>query len=171
MNPANRDAWSQLRKSLDELEEYCIERSVRIAVENRPNDKFVGMRELFSEYGPEFLGLCYDSGHGNIGGMGLTHLDSAKERLISLHLHDNDGKTDQHRPVFSGTVDWNRALRIVAESPYDEFLTIETEMRRSGLDDEALFLQRAHDDGLRLLAIMRDHASGGSLPHLDEFGS
>ena len=161
MRSGNRDAWSQLRKSLGELEEYCTTRSVRIAIENRAGDKFVGLRELFSEYGPEFLGLCYDSGHGNVGGMGLHHLDSVKERLISIHLHDNDGKSDQHLPVFAGTVDWDGLLRVVAQSPYDQFLTIETEMRRSGMDDEALFLEGAYADGLRLLAIMRDHASGG----------
>ncbi len=158
-NPANRDAWSQLRKSLDELEEYCMTRSVRIAVENRANDQFLGIRELFSEYEPDFLGLCYDSGHGNIGGMGLHHLDSVKERLISLHLHDNDGSADQHRPIFSGTVDWGELVRVVAESPYDNFLTFETEMRRSGVHDEALFLERAHRDGLKLLSMVRDHAS------------
>lgn len=162
MIPANRGAWSQLRKSLTELEDYCTTRSVRIAVENRKNDRFVGMLEIFSEFGPEFLGLCYDSGHGNIGGMGLRHLDSCKERLISLHLHDNDGKTDQHRPVFSGTVDWKELAGIVAESPYDEFLTFETEMRRSGLDDEALFLERALSDGQKLLGMVRAHAGGAA---------
>lgn len=162
MNAA-RSAWSQLRRSLDELQEYCTARSVRIAVENRPNDKFIGMRELFSEYGPQFLGLCYDSGHGNIGGMGLQHLDSVKERLVSIHLHDNDGKTDQHRPVFTGTVDWERLVSIVAQSPYDEFLTSETEMRRSGLHDEALFLERAHSDGLRLLSMMQEQTSSGAV--------
>lgn len=159
MSPANRGAWGQLRKSLDELEEYCVAKSIRIAVENRSNDKFLGIRELFSEYGPDFLGLCYDSGHGNIGGMGLQHLDSVKERLISLHLHDNDGNSDQHRPVFSGTVDWGELVRIVAGSPYDEFLTFETEMRRSGLHDETIFLEHSHRDGLKLLSMVRGHAT------------
>ncbi|HET6350851.1 MAG TPA: sugar phosphate isomerase/epimerase family protein [Coriobacteriia bacterium] len=155
-NSANRDAWSQLRKSLDELEEYCTARSVKIAVENRANDKFIGIRELFSEYESTFLGLCYDTGHGNIGGMGLRHLDSVKERLISLHLHDNDGTADQHKPVFSGTVDWAELVRTVAASPYDKFLTFETEMRRSGLHDEALFLEGTYRDGLKLLSMMED---------------
>ncbi|MBU4556525.1 MAG: sugar phosphate isomerase/epimerase [Actinobacteria bacterium] len=162
MNAANRGAWSQLRRSLDDLEGFCSARSVKIAVENRSNDKFVGIRELFSEYGPDFLGLCYDSGHGNIGGTGLQHLDSVKERLISLHLHDNDGKADQHRPVFSGTIDWQELARIVAESPYDEFLTFETEMRRSGLHDESLFLEQVHSDGLKLLSMVRDQTRSAS---------
>jgi len=154
-NSANREGWAQLRKSLDELEPYCAERRVRIAVENRGADKFIGILELLAEYGPHFLGLCYDAGHGNIGGMGLDHLEAAKHRLISLHLHDNDGKTDQHRPIFTGTVDWPRLAHIVAESPYDKYLTFETEMRRSGLYDEAEFLKRAHSDGQRLLAMVR----------------
>lgn len=153
-NHANRDGWSQVKKSLDELHDHCVNRGVRIAIENRARDRFEGIRELFSEYGPEFLGLCYDSGHGNIGGTGLGYLDEVKERLISVHLHDNDGKTDQHHPIFTGTVDWPELARIIGESPYDAFLTFETEMRRSGLHDEAEFLGNAYADGLKLLAML-----------------
>lgn len=151
IHPANREGWVQLKKSLAELETYCVERDIRIALENRPHDKFVGIKDLLSTYGPEFLGICYDSGHGNIGGTGLAYLDALKERLISIHLHDNDGKTDQHRPIFSGTVDWTELTRIVSASPYREYLTFETDMRRSGMHDEVLFLETAHSDGVRLL--------------------
>lgn len=153
--PESRETWRQLKKSLDELEAFCDQRSVRIAVENRAADEFDGIRELFAEYGPEFIGLCYDSGHGNIGGKGLGHLDSVKERVISLHLHDNDGAVDEHKPVFTGTVDWEELVRIVVASPYREFLTFETDIKFSGTDDEEMFLQGAHRDGTRLLEMIR----------------
>jgi sugar phosphate isomerase/epimerase len=152
--PENAGKWLQLKKSLWELEEFCIQRGVRIAVENRPKDKFVGIESLLAENPADFLGLCYDSGHGNIGGKGLEHLDRVKDRLISVHLHDNDGLSDQHKPVFTGTVDWAELTRIVGDSPYDEFLTLETDMRHSGFRDEEPFLASAHADGLKLLQMM-----------------
>jgi sugar phosphate isomerase/epimerase len=157
VTPENRDNWRQLRKSLDELEECCAESGVKVAIENRPLDDFCGIEALLSAYGPEFVGLCYDAGHGNIGGRGLEHLDRVKDRLISVHLHDNDGSSDQHRPIFTGTVDWSRLARLIAESPYRAFLTFETEMESSGLEDERVFLERAHADGLELLEMVQAH--------------
>ena len=146
--------WAQLKRSLDQLEAFCVDRDVRIAVENRPGDNFEGLGELFSEYGPHFLGLCYDSGHGNIGGGGLEHLESAKERLISVHLHDNDGLADQHAPLFTGTVDWPELARLIARSPYRAFLTVETDMKFSGTDDEQRFLDRMYEDGRVFLGML-----------------
>jgi sugar phosphate isomerase/epimerase len=150
MIPENLRSWHQLKRSLDELEDFCRAKAVRIAVENRPHDQFNGIHELFSEHDPQFIGLCYDSGHGNIGGKGLQHLDSVKERLISVHLHDNDGLADQHKPIFTGTVDWGELARLVSESQYKAFLTFETDMKSSGMENEDLFLKGAHSDGLAL---------------------
>lgn len=151
----NLGDWRQLKTSLAELESFCAERGVRIAVENRPSDDFVGIRELFAEYGPDYLGLCYDSGHGNIGGRGLAHLDSVKERLISIHLHDNDGVYDHHKPVFTGSIDWEALAGVIAESPYRELLTFETDMKFSGIEDEDEFLEATYREGLRLLEMFR----------------
>lgn len=153
-HPSNLDRWELLRKSLDDLQEFCLETGVRIAVENRDADCFDGILGLFEDYDPSFLGLCYDSGHGNIGGDGLARLEEISQRLISVHLHDNDGRTDQHKPIFSGTVDWPRLAGIIARSPYDAFLTFETDMHFSGVEDDAQFLGQAYTDGLTLLEMV-----------------
>jgi len=152
--PENREHWGQLRKSLDELESFCTTRGVRIAIENRPYDEFDGIAELFSEYQPQYVGLCYDSGHGNIGGEGLAHLETFNDRLVSLHLHDNDGTADRHQPLFTGTVDWRRLAGIISASPYHEFLTFETDMKFAQEQDELPFLKGAYRDGLRLLEMI-----------------
>jgi sugar phosphate isomerase/epimerase len=132
-----------VRRSLDELEPFCRERGVRIAIEN---GRFDAIRKLLSEYDPGYLGLCYDSGHGNTGG-GLDHLDALKDRLISVHLHDNDGTGDLHQLIFLGTVDWARLARILAESAYTKMPSMEVSMGRSGIPDETAFLQKAFEDG------------------------
>lgn len=156
LNSENLGQWRQLKKSLSELEKFCIKKSVKIAVENEPFDDFIGIKELFLEYGPEFIGLCYDSGHGNIGGRGLEYLDSIKERLISLHLHDNNSLDDQHNPIFTGTVDWKKLARIISESPYRKFLTFEIIMKSSNTKNEDVFLKSAYSNGLKLLDTVRE---------------
>jgi sugar phosphate isomerase/epimerase len=156
LNSENIERWRQLKRSLNELEKFCIKKGVKIAVENEPFDEFKGIIELFSEYGPEFIGLCYDSGHGNIGEHGLKNLDSVKERLISLHLHDNNGLEDQHKPIFSGTVDWIELSRIIAESRYNKFLTFEISMKSSKTKSENAFLKSAYSNGLKLLDLVQE---------------
>ncbi len=137
-------AAAPVRRSLDELESVARRRGVRIAIENMRDDTFDACRVLFALYGPEYLGLCYDSGHGNIGGKGLDHLDAVKDRLISVHLHDNDGSADRHDIIFNGTVDWPRLARILASSGYTECVSTESNMGKSEIRDERRWLQKAH---------------------------
>jgi sugar phosphate isomerase/epimerase len=145
----------RLRRSLDELAPYAKQRGVRIAVENAPKNSR-GIRELFGSYGADFLGLCYDCGHGNIdspaadGGGGLDALDEMKDRLIALHLHDNDGSQDQHRLPFTGTVDWPRLARIIAASGYGGCVTMESNVHAEVTREPREFLARARAAGSRI---------------------
>jgi sugar phosphate isomerase/epimerase len=149
------DPWlTQVCRSLDALAPFARERCVRIGLENMGCDDFVRLRQLFSLYGAEFLGLCYDAGHGNLGGQGLIHLAHLKGRLISVHLHDNDGSGDQHKPVFSGTIDWDRLARVIAASAYKKCVSMEVSIQSSGFDDEAAFLEHVHETGTVLSAMI-----------------
>ena len=149
-----RDAfWGQLRKSLDQVQPVARRRRVRLALENRGNDDFQVLRRLFAEYSPDYLGLCYDSGHGNIGGQGLAHLEPLGSRLISVHLHDNDGASDQHKVPFQGTVDWGRLTRTLAASSYSKCISMEVSMRHYEGVDEAEVLRQAFEAGTRLAAM------------------
>jgi sugar phosphate isomerase/epimerase len=141
---ADAIAAAPVRRSLDELEPVARRQGVRIAIENVADDTFDAHRALFALYGPDYLGLCYDSGHGNIGGKGLDHLDTVKDRLISIHLHDNGGADDRHDIMFNGTVDWPRLARILARSAYAKCVSTESNMRKSEVRDERLWLQKAY---------------------------
>lgn len=99
---------------------------VRAAVENLPwkahTDSFFDA--LFGEFGPEFLGFCYDSGHAVVSSQeGL--LERYADRLIVTHLHDNDGSSDQHRPPGEGKANWPEIVRILKQSPYRGTLNLE----------------------------------------------
>lgn len=132
------------RQSLNELRVYALEHGVRIAIENG-NMSEIG--EMLSECDADYVGLCYDAGHGNMAGDGLDMLEQLKDRLISVHLHDNDGAGDLHNPLFSGTGDWERLAGIMAASSYDKCVSMEVTMPNSGIEDEAEFLRQAFDTG------------------------
>lgn len=160
IDAASRDAfWDALRRSLDALEPFARERGVRIALENLTDGNFATVRKVLSQFGPDYIGLCYDSGHGNITGDGLDRLDVVKDRLISLHLHDNNGKGDAHLPLFRGTVDWERLTGIIARSSYRKMVSLEVSMRQTGIDDEPAFLAQCYQDGTRFAEMIEAHES------------
>lgn len=145
------DFFTRLRQTLDSMVRFAHDRQVRLAVENLPVPGFFNLvRKIFSWYGPDFLGLCYDSGHGNIGDQGLDDLALVADRLIATHLHDNDGTGDQHRIPFTGNVDWPRLAGIIARVRYAPCLNLELRMDQGVFAHEDAFLIAAHAAGTRL---------------------
>ena len=155
MHAPHNSTPSLFRRSLDDLLHFSQKHGVRIAMENLV-DSTEETEAILAEYSPEYLGLCYDAGHGNISGDGLDCLERLKHRLISVHLHDNDGAGDQHNPLFSGTVDWSRLARIIASSAYATCVSMEVAMHNSGIDDEVAFLNHAFETGTRLSLMIEE---------------
>ena len=142
-----------LRRSLDVLQPIARQHGIRIAIENE--EELATPRQLLSEYPAEYLGLCYDSGHGNIvGRQGLGDLEALTDRLIALHLHDNDGTGDQHKLMFTGTVDWPRLAKLIARSSYRQCVSSESVMRNSGITVEEEFLAQAFAAGNRFATMI-----------------
>ncbi|NJD58056.1 MAG: sugar phosphate isomerase/epimerase [Anaerolineae bacterium] len=144
----------QIRRSLDELEAFTRSRAVRMALENMDGDEFLVLETLLAEYDPVYLGLCFDSGHANLGGPGLEKLDQLKGRLIALHLHDNDGVSDQHKIPFTGSVNWPELARVIASSAYQACVNLEVGIHHTGYQDEMSFLQHSHQAGEKLTAMI-----------------
>ncbi|MBA4388020.1 MAG: hypothetical protein C0404_08570 [Verrucomicrobia bacterium] len=157
MHTPNEPGSDPLRRSLDEIRGYAAERKVRLAIEN---GRFEAIRPLLKEYGPEYVGICYDSGHGNMDAGGIDELRLVKDRLICIHLHDNDGTADQHKPLFSGSVHWPALARIVAESSYKKPVSMECSMRNAGFEEETAFLDHAFRTGARFARMVEDERKG-----------
>ncbi|MBI3915368.1 MAG: sugar phosphate isomerase/epimerase [Chloroflexi bacterium] len=125
---ADRDTWEQ-REQLqrDALIALCPDaqaRGVVIAIENMPprnvySPGYSDLSSLFALKSIRELGITLDVGHANMAGISLRdavlRLD---RRLRHVHVHDNDGSADQHRPVGSGTVDWLELMRALAQIGY-----------------------------------------------------
>ena len=141
--------WDQVSRSFEDVSRFAYERGVRIAIENRPADDFIWLRMLLNRFDSDLMGLCYDAGHGNIGPCGLVHLDALRDRLLAIHLHDNDGAGDQHDLPFSGTVAWQKLIPLLAGSAYQGPITIESNIRGYDMTDD-VFLEKAYEAGLAL---------------------
>ncbi len=141
-------------RSLEALAPLARRLAVRIALENLPGEGFGRIDELFAAHGPDLLGLCYDSGHGNIGCDSIPDLEQRGDRLIALHLNDNDGSGDQHRIPFTGTVDWSRVSAAIAASSYRKCVSMELSLKAHQADSEASYLEQCRIAGERLAAMI-----------------
>ena len=144
---------SQLRKSLDELEPVANKLNVKIAVEN---GSFNYLSTLFADYSPDFLGLCYDSGHANMEKNGMDRLEELKDRLCSIHLHDNNGTGDEHKIPFSGTVNWMKLADIIARSSYKKCPSLEVGMHNMGIPEAGDFVRLSYEKATVLALMFED---------------
>jgi sugar phosphate isomerase/epimerase len=149
---ANPDDWlAPASRSLDSLIPIHKRYNVSIALENVGSDQnWAQLKTLFGKYSAGFLGLCYDSGHGNFCPGSLDHLESLASRLKAIHIHDNDGSGDQHMIPFDGTVEWQRLAGIIGHSSYKKCVSLESGIKKYQEWDENRFLQHAFSAGMRL---------------------
>ena len=95
---------------------YAAERGVRIAIENVDSDELLtACMETFRE---PHVGFCYDSGHECWLTPDAHYLRRYGDRLLCLHLNDNDKTWDKHFLPGDGKADWEG---IIAELRAAEF--------------------------------------------------
>lgn len=116
---APETAEHRLALCADSLRELCphAERHrVGIALENMPPGyPGTGARELLAlveSIGAPSLGLTFDTGHAHMAGSVEKMLAEMAPRVVHFHLHDNDGRFDQHVPIPFGTIDWEGFQRV-----------------------------------------------------------
>jgi len=107
--------------SLEEVALFAGQRGVEVLLENTPNS-FSHAQTLVYFLGQTHLklGFCFDVGHANMMETVDRAFETMKEKIRSTHLHDNDGKSDQHLfPFFSegGTIDWTKTMRLLRSRP------------------------------------------------------
>ena len=104
-----------------QLAKYASEWGVEIAVENRLEETFGATPRdlllLVERTDPSYIGICLDTGHANIRGLNIADfIKAVGEHLIATHIHDNDGKGDQHLPPLMGNIRWSEfveAIRLI----------------------------------------------------------
>ena len=66
--------------------------------------------------------MCYDSGHENFLTPHANFLQKHGDRLMCVHLHDNNGLTDQHKIPFTGSVNWEYVALSLASTNINELI-------------------------------------------------
>jgi sugar phosphate isomerase/epimerase len=107
--------------ALEGLSLFAGQRGVNILLENIPNEFSTAERlRQFLQFTHLKLDFVFDTGHANLGA-GVEHeWEIMKDRVRSLHVHDNDGKEDKHLfPLMAkgGTISWPGTMELLRANP------------------------------------------------------
>jgi sugar phosphate isomerase/epimerase len=110
-------AENKLINSLGELNRISKDLGVKLALENMANqDSIIGRTadELSRYINGTDLGICFDVGHANTNGQ-IESILELRDRIINVHLHDNDGLTDSHSSLGDGKIFFANIFRVLKE--------------------------------------------------------
>jgi len=111
-----------LVRSLEELSPVAARYGVRLAIEVIPNElstpsSLVDLIE--SDIDATGLGICMDVGHARMMGDPVDAIEACSGHLVTTHLHDNRGRTDDHLVPGKGVIDWDATTLAFQKVGYD----------------------------------------------------
>jgi len=110
-----KTTWNIFLNVLKKIDKLANDLDVYVGVENMPSggnaliescDEALVLIEEVQAL--ERIGLTLDVGHSNTVSAyeARNYLLKASDHLFHLHVHDNNGKRDEHLAVGSGTINW-----------------------------------------------------------------
>jgi sugar phosphate isomerase/epimerase len=122
--------WLQNIKTARSLFKVASDYGVKIAMENVPEPYPFLMKSVedFNKFYDEIdadIDLILDIGHANINGQIELFLKTFSDKIVHIHAHDNDGKSDQHLGIGYGNLDWKSIANMLRIS-YDKVVIIES---------------------------------------------
>lgn len=128
------DAKAAVRDLVARLVEVAEAAGTRVALENMIARAYwrqgTTLAELAADFPDPRVGFCLDTGHAALNRASQTaEVNSAGERLISIHAANNDGNTDLHTPPTEGVIDWSEVTRALDGIGYKHHLALETHGR------------------------------------------
>jgi sugar phosphate isomerase/epimerase len=111
--------------ALEDISLFAKQRGVEVLLENTPNALSSAQRlRYFLETTHLDLNVCLDVGHAHMNEGVETAYRLLAPRIRSTHIHDNDGKLDQHLFPFvdpGGTIDWEGAMKSLRSAPSGQY--------------------------------------------------
>ncbi len=107
------------------IAKHAEKAGMKIAIENL-SSSMEEMEWYVEKYGFDFT---FDMGHWYLSGRKEHYSEffkKFKKKLRNIHIHDNNGKDDEHLPLGSGKIGWKAFFRRLEELKYAGPLIIES---------------------------------------------
>jgi len=118
-------------ESIDELADYAESTQVKLGLENMPGgiSAILAHVEEFEEFfkaAKPNVGLTLDVGHAHILGEVDLFLRKLGDRLVHVHVHDNDRSYDKHYEIGKGSINWDRTISLLKRNGFNGILMVES---------------------------------------------
>lgn len=133
----------------EEVVDYANEIGVEIGFENT---KVPGYQKYLLKNLKGKAGICLDFGHAHAHFKDDFDFDFFKNKITSVHLHDNFGVKDDHLLPFDGNLDWQWAMSELKKAGYSGPLTLEIVYHRDYVEKMSVkeFYQEGYARGMKL---------------------
>ncbi len=137
--------WKCFSEEFPRVLTEAQECGVMLLVENTYESDPSFFERLFETYENPALGMCLDVGHAHCYSdvPPKEWAERFRERIKHLHLSDNDGETDRHWALGTGTVDVASALEVFAH--LDERPTITFEVPFDTLEESLTSYRKSRE--------------------------
>jgi sugar phosphate isomerase/epimerase len=117
-------------ESMEVLLKKAISLNITLCIENMfPQSRFLSNPNEFQEVFTAFpeVRLTLDIAHANLGGRNKSSefIRLYGYRIGHVHACDNFGREDSHLPIGAGLIDFQKILRELKETQYDDTITLE----------------------------------------------
>jgi sugar phosphate isomerase/epimerase len=132
--PADPRKFDAAFSSLEQLTVFAKQRGVTMALQNTPNElgSPASLVQFVKDTHLHHLRFCFDIGHAHIEGGADSGFHLMRDRLVTMHVHDNNGEKDDHLLPYAGTIDWEAAITAVANAPEQIPLVLELKEHSPG---------------------------------------
>ncbi len=113
--------------SVEHLRAFAKPLGVTVLLENIPNELSTPERlvEFLHLSRFEDVGVCLDLGHANVMSNVPEAFAVLKDRVRSVHVHDNEGDRDAHLWPGQGSINWKDTFALLRDAPNDPSLVLE----------------------------------------------
>ena len=121
--------------------DYAKDFGITVCIENMPFPDFPMARVsdlicFVDSLGKDNFKICLDTGHANVCGENIADaIRALGSRLATFHIHDNDGKQDQHHCPGFGNADFSGMGGALAEIGFSGVLSAEAHVARDSTKD------------------------------------
>ena len=124
-DPFTEEGFKAFIKSLELLLFLAEKNGIIIALENIISElsSYDVIEKILKQFKSENLAVCLDLGHAKIAGGISNGIEKFGSKIISLHVHDNNGIKDEHLVPGTGIINWDMVGQRL--SPYNEGFVLE----------------------------------------------
>ena len=151
----DRDEYMRINTEFfTELCKVAEKEQVVICFENMPMPKLpiaspADILDFVKRIDSPYFKVCLDTGHASV--LKISAGDAVRETgdyLKVLHVHDNNGRADQHLLPFSGVTDWQGFSKALKDIGFEGALSLECAVGKNLPDS----IKEYHQIGLYMIA-------------------